>query len=151
MKKSAFISDLLFTFSLTFIGLLCILRYYRLNFFLALFLAGAFASATTLIVGGYLSDKRKKFFLKKSDEKEKEKLLLHLSLLPHQKQKEFFSVRLSGELKNGVVETNDEIALVDFRFEPLPPDRLGAFIRRHSDKPKTLYCNDLTPEYSTHG
>ncbi len=146
MKKSAFISDLLFTFSLAFIALLCILRYHRLNFFAAFFLAAAFAAAVTLAVGGYLSDKRKKFFLKKSDEKEKEKLLLHLSLLPHRKQKEFFSARLGGEIKNGVVETSEEIALVDFRFEPLPPDRLGAFIRRHSEKGKTLYCNDLTDE-----
>ncbi len=146
MKKSAFISDLVFTFFLTFIAVLCILRYYRLNFFLALFLATAFATAITFVVGGYLSDKRKKFFLKKSDEKEKEKLLLHLSLLPHRKQQEFFCSRLCGELKNGVVETTDEIALIDFRFDPLPPDRLGAFIRKHSEKPKILYCNDLTAE-----
>ncbi len=146
MKKSAFISDLVFAFSLTFIATLCILRFHRVHFFLALFFAAFIGGGVTLAVYGYLSDKRKKFFLKKSDEAEKEKLLLHLSLLPSRKQKEFFSSRLGGKIVNGSIELENEILLVDFRFEPLPPDRLGAFIRKKSEKTKKLLCNDLTEE-----
>jgi hypothetical protein len=66
--------------------------------------------------------------------------------LPARKQKEFFASRLGGSIVNGSVELPEEVLLVDFRFEPLSPDRLGAFIRKKSTKSKTVFCNDLTDE-----
>ncbi len=77
MKKTAYYSDLLFTFFLVGLACLCIFRYLRLSFWLAVFLAALCGGLTACSIGAWLHSKRKMVFLKKNEEREKEKLLLH--------------------------------------------------------------------------
>lgn len=120
MKKSAFISDVLFAFFLVFILSVCVFRYLKLSLPLSAILAALGGGAAAMLVGLRLKSKRKNFFLKKAEEREKEKLLLHLALLPLLKQRETF-----GE----ILKDTNELAFVKFTFSPLETPDVGEFIR----------------------
>ena len=93
MKKSAFISDLIFTFLAAGIFTLCLFRYLRIDLFPSFLLAVVCGALAACAVGAFLASRRKTHFLKKSDEAQKEKLLLHLCLLSDvQKTNYFYNV-----------------------------------------------------------
>ena len=74
MKKSAFISDILFSFAVTFLPALCLLRYLRLPLSASLLFAAVAGLLVSLPVWFFLDKKREKLCLKKQDEEAKEKL-----------------------------------------------------------------------------
>ncbi|MBR2023796.1 MAG: hypothetical protein IJ996_04710, partial [Clostridia bacterium] len=97
MKKTAFISDILFTLLLSFLLSVVLFRLIGVRFFPALLLGAVCASLTALGVGAYLIHRRKRYFLKRSDETKKNKLLTHLALLSGERKTQFFRDIFSEE------------------------------------------------------
>ena len=91
MKKIAFISDLLFTFFLTFIVSVVLFRRLRVSLLPSVLLAIVCGILTALSYGAFRYSKRKHEFLKMSEERKKEKLLLHLALSDGDHIVEFFN------------------------------------------------------------
>ena len=172
MKKSAFISDLIFTFCATFVGCLCLLRYLALPLLFSSFVAISCAVLTTLLLGRYWKRKRAAFLLKKSEEREKEMLLLHLAFLSDGAQNKLFFNALKrvetqnqpsrnahsdektqqGEdepklilRRNGLIVCPTKTVMARFRFGALHADEITPLIRAKSDK-KVLYCGELTKD-----
>ncbi len=144
MKKSAFISDIFFAFFTAFIFSLCLFRYLRVGLtpsLLLAFLCGLLISAFTWAV---LSLKRKKLFLKRSDEEKKQKLLLHLSLLAPKQATELFASLLEGKyLSKRLIATKTELFFISLSFASVTADEIAEFFRQDLPLKKTVYCRDI--------
>ena len=117
MKKSAFISDILFSFAVTFLPALCLLRYLRLPLSASLLFAAVAGLLVSLPVWFFLDKKREKLCLKKQDEEAKEKLLLHLALSTQKQNAEYFAGYFSSKAKREAEKASSEEAPV--RAEPV--------------------------------
>ncbi|MBQ4270163.1 MAG: hypothetical protein IJB97_11015 [Clostridia bacterium] len=157
MKKSAFISDLLFSFFLVFTFVVCLFRYSRFSLWAAAIFAVIAGVAVTFFVWANLHRKRKIFFLKKAEEREKEKLLLHLALLPFDRQTELFSRAVKNGDSISGNPVNGDKTFARFLFTPISASDIGSFIKTefsaaNSAAPNgeteadraglTVYCND---------
>ncbi len=150
MKKSAFISDVIFYSTLLGVCTLVFFRYLKLSLFTAAFLACLCAVLTGCSVGAFLLHKRKGVYLKRSDETKKEKLLRHLCLLGDEKKTEFlrdaFSqitgspLQKSGKLR---LANETELYFLKFRFSPVSEDEVASAARWKSGKQKILLCNEI--------
>ena len=144
MKKSAFISDILFAFLGVSVFTLCLFRYLGLTLPLSACLAVFCGGLAGVCVWALLSTKRNAFFLKKSDERQKEKLLLHLALLSAERKTQYFCNALSakriGPLK---IATADELIFLRFGFAPVTADEVATLFRQRSAKQKTLFCGEV--------
>ena len=144
MKKSAFISDILFSFFTLFLSTLILFRYMRITLFPALLLATLCGILFACAVGAWLKTKRKTFFLKKTDEAQKEKLMLHLALLSDEQKTELFSrlllAKRFGKLK---VYTDETFYSLRFTLAPVKADEVIAFSRLKTGKPKTILCAQM--------
>ena len=149
MKKSAFISDLIFTFSLSFLFTLCVFRYFHLSLVGATLLGFVCGILAAGAVGALLQSKRKMLFLKKSDEAQKEKLLTHLSLLGDEQKTSFFhqafsksnaSVRRSGRLR---LFSDEAFYFLRFHFAPVTADEVASAARWKTAKKKFLLCSEI--------
>ena len=147
MKKSAFISDILFTFLTVGLFTLCYFRY------LGSSIVGSFALATLCgalaagAVGAILQSKRARFFLKRSDETQKQKFLLHLSLISDERITQFFQRLLSEKLPKRLgklrLATKDAFYFLCFRFAPVSADDAAAFSRLKTAGKKIVLCNRI--------
>ena len=154
MKKSAFISDLIFTFSLTAIFFLCFFRYLKLNMPLSILFACVCGGIATLGVGALGQNKRKKLFLKHSEATQKDKLLAHLSLLSDAKKTALFQSILS---KEGSVQRFSSLRLtgenalyfLKLRFSPVCADEIATISRIKTAKEKILLCNFIEEDAKT--
>lgn len=147
MKKSAFYSDILFTFTLTGVFTLCFFRYLRIAVLPALILAVLCGVLASTANGALLQSKRKTFLLKKSDEAQKQKLALHLALLSDERKTVFFEKALSAQtpakrISRLRVATDEELYFLLFRFAPVTADDISAVYRYKSSKRKVVYCNE---------
>ena len=148
MKKSAFISDVIFTFFTAFVLTLCLFRYLSFAFFPSLFLALVCGTLAAVANGAVLQSKRNAYFLKKSDETQKQKLLLHLALLSD-RQKTHLLCRAFGQQNStslcGISKFASETQLyfVKFRLAPVSADEITALSRWKSGKDKILLCNEI--------
>ncbi len=148
MKKSAYLSDILFTFLMTAIFTLCLFRYLGIGLFPALLLAILCGLLSALAIAAWLGHKRRHFFLKKSDEALKQKLLLHLSLLSDEKKSALFynllrqddEVRRMGKLR---LCGQNSFYFLHFRFAPVSPDDIACLSRLKTAKQKILFCNEI--------
>ena len=146
MKKSAFISDVLFAFFTSFLFSLCLFRYEKIGLLFSLLLASFCGVLCAVSVFAYLKSKRKNFFLKKSDEDRKNKLLFHLTLLSNDQIAEFFKKTLApnaqrrGKLQ---VFTEEEAYFLHFKFSPVNADSLTDFFRLRTNKQKILLCSSI--------
>ena len=147
MKRSAFISDIIFTFFTAFLCTLVLFRFLDVGLIAANALSAACGALIAASVAAAKQSKRKTFFLKKSDEIQKEKLLLHLAMLSDEGKMRFFLERLSDETSRryGKLRFSTEDTLYQLRFHlaPVSPDDVLAFSRFKSNKKKTLLCNRL--------
>lgn len=149
MKKIAYYSDLIFTFCLSGIFTLTFFRYLALPLPLALGLALLCGGLTAAAVGALLAAKRKNLYLKKSDETQKQKLLLHLALLSDEEKTEFFTRVLStadepakrfGKLR---IFTQTEFYFLKFSLSPLVADEIPNLARLKTGKKKILLCSQI--------
>ena len=143
MKKSALYSDVLFAFSIVFVFAVCLFRYLGLSLPLALLCAvlGGVAVATLSFL--HLKSKRQRIFLKKAEEKEKDKLLLHLALLSKEEQLALFNRVISDK--------KESMSFVKFSFSPLDAKDIENFVQRVAKAQSAtgkhtqavVYCNDM--------
>ena len=146
MKKSAFISDLIFTYFTSFLLFLCLFRYLAFRVLFALLLSIVCAALATASFGAYRQSKRRELFLKKSDERLKEKLLLHLALLSDEQKTQFFQERLSTP--NSPVKRFGRLRLysdecfyaLHFSCTPVDADDVLRFSRFKTGKEKRIRC-----------
>ena len=141
MKKSAFISDIIFAFFTLFLCTLVLFRYTGIPLFAALLLSAICGTLAACAVGAWLKSKRKTFFLKKSDEAQKEKLMLHLAFLSDEQKTKLFAELLSakrfGKLK---LYTDERFYTLRFSLAPVNADEVLAYSRLKTGKPKTILC-----------
>ena len=149
MKRSAFISDILFALFSAFLFTLCLFRYLAIPLSLAIILALVCGGLTALSVGAFLQSKRKILLLKKSDEAEKEKLLLHLALLSDEEKTKFFLKRLSSEHTIARrftclrIYTDQAFYALQFSIAPVNADDVLRFSRLKTSKRKILLCSKI--------
>lgn len=148
MRKSAFISDLFFAFFSSFLFSVCLFRYWGLSLFLALFIGIVCGSLIAASIAAILLSKRKNFYLRKSDEQKKEKLLLHLALLSEDKVNELFQSLLLGESplkKTGKLRLsdNEHVYFLSFRLTPVNADDIAKYARMKTSKEKILLCSGI--------
>ena len=143
MKKSAFISDILFAFAVTFIPALCLFRYLRIPLSASLLFAAAAGILVALPVWFFLDRKREKLFLKKQDEETMEKLMLHLALSTPRQNAEFFRRFFAAKEENGETKT---LYFPLFTVRPADGDEAAAVVRAKTEKQKCILCGQLSPE-----
>ncbi len=152
MKKFAFFSDLLFTFIVGGLFTLLLFRSLQVRFTFSLPLSLLCGGLTTGAVAALLKAKRKKLYLKKSDELQKEKLLTHLALLSDEAKTEYFQAAFStqetpykrfGRLR---IFNQTEFYFLQFRFHPLTADEIPAVARLKTGKKKILLCAKIEEE-----
>ena len=149
MKRSAFISDIIFAFFAAFLFTLCLFRYLGLVLLSAILFAFVCGVLTAASVGSFLKSKRRTFFLKKSDEAQKEKFLLHLALLSDEGKTQFFLERLSSEQLPAKrfgrlrIYTTEAFYALRFSFIPVNSDDILRFSRLKTGKQKILLCTKI--------
>ena len=152
MKKSAFLSDVFFAFFTVGIFTLCLFRYLGLRLVVALLLAAICGVLAAGGVGSLLQSKRKSFFLKKSDEAQKQRLLTHLALLSDERKTQFFLKALSDETSFAKrfgrlrLYTQEAFYFLSFRFAPLSADEVANAARLKTAKRKIFLCAQTDEE-----
>lgn len=147
MKKSAFLLDILFTFLASALACLCFFRYLALPLWLSVILCVLCGILAATTVGTILHLRRKTTFLKTSDERVKQKLLLHLALLSDGEKTNFFQRNLQAQpLKRfSCLRLYDEenFYFLHFKFSPVTADEIAALSRLKTDKQRVLLCAEI--------
>lgn len=147
MKKSAFISDLLFAFLSGFILSLCLFRHLGIDLILAVVLAFICGILIFLAVGAWLSSRRKSFFLKRSDEAQKQRLLTHLALLSDNQKTNFFEKIFQEEegkkTSSLQIHTQDAFYFLRFHFSPVTADEVASLFHLKTKKRKVILCDRI--------
>ena len=154
MKKTAFISDLIFTFFLTSVFFLCLFRYLGSGIVLSFFFALLCGCVATLAVSLFGVNKRRKLLLKNSDTVQKAKLLTHLSLLSSANKSAFLQNVLS---QTDTVKRVSSLRLVGahkyyflkIRFAPVTADEIADISHVKTAKEKILLCDTIEEEAKT--
>lgn len=157
MKKSAVYSDLIFAFLIAALPALCYLRFLRLPLALSILCATLVGGAVATLTALRLSRKREGVFLKRSERIAREKLALHLAILPPRECAELLLPHAKTILGEGewecLFEGNDcffkseeAVALCRFQAAPLSLDDTLAIVRYSTKKKKLLLCEDCTGE-----
>lgn len=149
MKKFAFISDILFTFFVSALFSLCLFRFLKMGVRLSLLLATLCGALSALSVCAALLAKRKNLHLKRSDETQKQKLMLHLALLSDAAVTDFFRKLLSSPDAETVrfghlrLYSPTDFYFLHFRLTPVSPDDVAKISRLKTQKNKTLLCSQI--------
>ena len=154
MKKLALLSDLIFTFFVSFLFTACFFRFLRVAFWLALLLSAVCGALAVCAVAAILLARRKKNFLKKSDSETKDKLLLHLALLSDKELTDYFlnyfqkqeNAKPAKRKKHLHLSIGDEAYFLHFRFAPVTPDDVAAIFRIQTEQTKILLCAAIQPQ-----
>ena len=94
MRKSAFISDVLFAFFLTFLFLLCLFRHLRISLPLSFLLAAAFGGVTGWLTAVRLQKKTQRRFLEKIGRRKKRKAFIAPRAVARRRKNGIFQNRL---------------------------------------------------------
>ena len=148
MKRSAFISDIIFAFFVGFLCTLFLFRYVGIRLIPALLLSALCGVLTACAIFTLLQSKRKTLFLKRSDEAQKEKLLFHLACLSDEEKTNFFLQKLSPEtplkrFNRLRLISEEQFYLLHFTFTPVTADEVAAFSRLKTNREKVLLCSTI--------
>lgn len=145
MKRSALISDVIFSFIVTFFVTLFLFRYLQIRLLPAVFLSVICGGLSAAATAAWLQNKRKSVFLKRSDETQKEKLLFHLACISNAEKTNFFLDRLpqTKPLNNLRVYNENQMYWLRFNFTPVSADEIVKFHRHKTAKEKVLFCNKI--------
>ena len=155
MKRSAFISDIIFTFVCTFLFTLCLFRYFKIPFWAAFALASVCGALGAVSFFSFTQSKRNAYFLKKSDEKEKDALMTHLSFLSDEGKTNFFlqyflressTAKRFGRLR---IYTEDAFYTLHFTLSPANADDVLKLSRFKTQKRKVFLCASICEEGRT--
>lgn len=148
MKKSAFISDVFFTSFVVFLLTLCLFRYLEIGLFLSVLLSVVCGTLAGCSFAAIWQTKRKNFLLKKSDELEKDKFLLHLALLSDEEKTKlflrYFSVREQPKRFAKLrIYTQTAFYFLQFTLLPITADEVARLSRLKTGKQKILLCAQI--------
>lgn len=149
MKKLALLSDVFFAFLISGIVSAFLFKTLRLRAVSTIILATVCGLLTAFSVGAWLLYRRKNVHLKRADEREESRFLLHLNLLSDEGKTVFFQNLLSsknapchrfGRLR---LYTKTEFYFLKFTFSPVSADDVATFSRLKTGKQKILFCNEI--------
>ena len=145
MKKTAFISDILFAFFISTLSSLCLFRYLGAGTRGSLVLALLCGGLTACSVCAFLQSKRRSFFLKRTDEAKKTQLFTHLALLSDKAKTEFFeqTIQRGKRIAPLRIQTAEHLYFLCFRFSPVSADEIARLSRLKSSKKKIVLCNRI--------
>lgn len=122
-------------------------RYAFKNAALALVCGIAASLAAGALSFLYIRKKQNKRLLLSRDEKRKELLELHLSLLPNgEATKLLLPLVENGAQDGSSIVTENKIYFCNFCLKPLSADDIAAVIKFSTDKGKAVLCNKMSPE-----
>lgn len=148
MKKINFalVSDVLFFTLCAFIISFTAIRFYVHKAVTALVSACGIALAVGVIAFFVLYAKRKKFLIASLGDSEKKSLSLHLSTCNAGAIKSLFIKALDGSfVLNNRLQDEKEEFFFNFKMSPLSPDDIADVIRADADKPKRIFCCEISP------
>ena len=146
MNKIAFLSDVLFSFFVSFLFTVFLFRYLKIPLTTSVLLALVCGLLTASATYALLYAKRKNLHFKKSDKQQMEKLLLHLALLSDEEKTRFFQQALStddhavnrlGKLR---LFNETEFYFLKFPLAPVCSDEILPLSRFKTGKTKILLC-----------
>lgn len=146
MKRSAFISDIIFAFFVAFLCTLFLFRTLAIRLASSIFLAVICGGLTACATFALLQRKRKTIFLKRSDEAQKERLLFHLACISDEEKTSFFLHRMGEEVRRFSklrLTSNEQFYQLRFTFTPVTADEVAALARFKTDKEKVLLCGKI--------
>ena len=145
MKKSAFISDILFAFVISAVLSLCIFRYLGAGARGSVILGLLCGGLTACSVCAFLQSKRRSFFLKRTDEAKKTKLFTHLALLSDKAKTDFFEKVIKDGKRTTplTIQTDEAVYFLRFQFSPLSADTIARLSRFKTSKKKIVLCNRI--------
>ena len=144
MKKSAYFSDVLFSFFIIFLLTLVLFRHFALPLTLSCIFACLCGASVAIAVSVILKRKRKNLDLKKSNETQKRKLLTHLALLSPIEQTQHFAQALSAKTHSILrLYTDDTQYSLHFRFSPVNADEIARLFRQKTPKLKCVLCTAI--------
>lgn len=150
MKKSAYLSDILFTFFLTGLFTLCVFRHLKTPLILAFVLAAVCGLLAACSCAAFLKSKRNAFLLKRSDEALRQKLFLHLPLLGDEEKTKLFETALTNSQTAEVkrcgklrLQTEEANYFLLFRFAPVTADEIARLSRLKTSKQKVVLCERI--------
>lgn len=141
------ITDGAFAFFSAFIISLCIMRYFRIAYLAATISSALIALAVSVPVFYILYTVREKKILRRAEEKERDKLMLHLALI---KQQDAVNILCSmcdiiHNIKYFYAVKEDEVLCPAFTVEPLGADKIAELAKKFSGKQLTVFCSALSP------
>jgi hypothetical protein len=145
MRKTALISDILFAFFVSGFLSLCLFRYWGAPLFLSFLLALTCGILSACAIAVILIRKRKSFFIKRSDEAQKQRLLTHLALLSDGEKTDFFKNIFDGAKRVSALrlQTEENAYFLRFRFSPVTADEIASISRLKTAKEKILLCDRI--------
>lgn len=148
MKQLPVAADAVFYAACTFLPILCILRYFGAPVWLSILAAGALAICVGLAVFLLETRTRGKRLLSARQARERDTLLLHLTLAPARETEELLRRAHKKEQRSaqtsGQPPANDAPVEFLFTLEPLSADHLASIIRTRGEQ-FTLFCSELSP------
>ncbi|MBQ8374670.1 MAG: hypothetical protein IJX98_03720 [Clostridia bacterium] len=157
MKKTAYFSDIIFTFTVVFLPLLCYLRYLSVPLLPAFLCAALAGVAVALFAAAILQKRSRRAELKSREQAEAEKLALHFALLTPYQAASFFKKQFApffdsqtAEIKKRqgryFLESEEFFCYLCFTAAPLSSNEALPLLSALSDKKKALFCNRLSGE-----
>lgn len=147
MNKSAFISDVLFTFLIASLVTLCIFRFIGTPLLLAIILSALCGVLCACALGAFWQNKRKTILLKRSELAVKERLYKHLSLSSDEQNRQLLLNAFSASeeytdacLERGELFTPTARIFLHFTFAPVHADDVARYFRVPTKKEKLLLC-----------
>lgn len=137
---------------LTFLGLglvfLCCMRYYGLPLLPSVIASALLAFSFAFPFGLFLIKRRKKSYLKRRDEEEKNKLMLHLTLLSDRETLRLLSSTLPAPFteENATVKRENKRYIPLFTMQPVSADEIVRLVKKYESENVVLWVNELTTE-----
>ena len=153
MKKIDFplVCDVLFYTACSWLFVLAVLRYFRMNLALAALIAGLIALAVGITVLLISSRTHRKRALTKRAREERDALMLHLALERSERVRvalveAYCAAEKEAHCSENEIILDGETAIPLFTMQPVSADAVAYLLREHGENPFILLCNELTPE-----
>jgi len=149
MKKWVFVSDLIFTFTILFLPMLCWLRFLHFPLWSAILLSALVGAGGVCLVGVFKSKKDEKLLLKHTEEKERRLLLSHLSLLSPEACLRYLFPDETPVVKDGLwVLDKEPLIFPLFLWRKVGKEEVLPFVRLCLTERKQgkILCEELTDE-----
>ena len=160
MKKSAYLSDILFAFTVLFLPMLCYLRFRGISLSLSVVLAALCGVCAAAFAALWMNRKYHKQKLTGEQRRQVELFTLHLALLSQREQAEFFAERISALSDTQTVrllrwdgayllQTDDTLIYPLFSVEPISANRVLPLLTHPTEQKCRLISSPLTADAQT--